>query len=247
MLPTIRSETEVGAWSVTATKVIIAAGDAFARRAIRDASQAAGIVVIAEASNGRDTVELAAFYTPDVVLIDVDLPPALGLDVIGTLHRECPDVTVVALGPEDADEVALAALRSGASGYLARNLPPERLPRAIEAAAAGEAVITRELTMTLLRQLRQTRADGAGLRPVLSPLSRREWEVLDCLCEGMSNQQIAEQLTLSVESVRTHVKNVLRKLRVRNRREAVEVTQRMRLSLVGTAAAPAPRAARSNG
>jgi DNA-binding NarL/FixJ family response regulator len=230
---------------VSSTRVIIADDDAYARRAARDALQAAGIVVIAEAANARDTLELASFYTPDVVLLDLELPPVSGPDVIRALHRRSPEVTIVVLGPETDDEVALEALRTGASGYLARTLPPDRLPRAIEAAAAGEAVISRELTMSLLRRLRHTTADGAGLRPVRSPLSRREWEVLDCLCDGLSSEQIATRLTLSTETVRTHVKNILRKLEVRSRREAVEATQRMRASLVASSAAAPRRAARS--
>jgi DNA-binding NarL/FixJ family response regulator len=228
---------------VSSTRVIIADDDALARRAIRDALQSAGLIVIGETANGRDTRELAAFYKPEVVLIDVDLPPVSALDVIGVLHRDHPKIKILVLGPDGDDDVAFGALRKGACGYVARSLPPERLYRAVEAVAAGEAVITRQLTMALLRRFRQTRADGAGLRPVRSPLSRREWEVLDCLCEGMSSDEIATHLALSRETVRTHVKNVLRKLEVRSRREAVKVTQQMRASLVASAAPPARQAA----
>ena len=102
------------------------------------------------------------------------------------------------------------------------------LPRAVQGAAAGEAAISRKLGMRLIEQLRRAPEGRGGLRPVKSPLTPREWEVVDLLAETKTTDEIAELLVLSSETVRSHVKNILRKLDARSREEAVAAAQRMR-------------------
>jgi len=215
-----------------ATRAIIADDDPIARRAVRDALQSAGIVVIAEAADGREAIELCAFYKPDVVLMDLVMPGVDGLAATRVLAAEQPEIRVLILSSGDEDELGLIGVRTGAVGFLPKSTALEVLPRAVEAAARDEAVISRHLTLSLIEELRRLRADGAGLRPVQSPLSRREWEVLDCLCEEWSTDRIADHLTVSVETVRTHVKSILRKLDVRSRAEAVELARSIRSSLI---------------
>src|SRR4051794_595413 len=209
-------------------RVIVADDDPLARRMLRDVLQMAGITVIAEAGSGREAVELTAYYHPDVVVMDLIMPGMDGLAAMSEIRRTAPDVRVVILTSSDDDEVGLMTLRAGASGFLCKNVGIDALPRALHCAKKGEAVITRRLTMRLIEDLRMVRTDSAGLRPIRSALTSREWEVLDLLCQDLSTDEIADRLVVSVETVRSHVKNVLRKLEVRSRREAVAVASRLR-------------------
>jgi DNA-binding NarL/FixJ family response regulator len=209
-------------------RVIVADDDPLARRLLRDVLQRAGITVIAEAGSGREAVELAGYYKPDVVVMDLIMPGMDGLAAMGEIRRTTPDVRVVILTSSDDDEVGLMTLREGASGFLCKSAGVDSLPRALRAARNGEAVITRRLTMRLIEDLRLVRQDGAGLRPIRSALTSREWEVLDLLCQDLSTDEIADRLVVSVETVRSHIKNVLRKLEVRSRREAVSMASKLR-------------------
>jgi two-component system, NarL family, response regulator LiaR len=209
-------------------RVIIADDDALARRVLRDALQGAGIIVIAEAPDGREAVELAVHYRPDVVVMDVVMPVLDGLEATRRIVERAADVKVVMLTSTEDVDVGLVGLRAGAVGYLSKSLPPESLPAALAAARNGEAVVSRRMTTALVESVRRLREDGAGLRPVRSPLTPREWEVLDQLCEGRSTEEIADEMVLATETVRSHVKNVLRKLGVNSRAEAIALAPRLR-------------------
>jgi two-component system, NarL family, response regulator LiaR len=220
-------------------RVIIADDDPLARRAVRDALQDAGIVVIAEASNGLDAVQLGLHYEPDVILMDVVMPGMDGVTATRKVCERAPHVKVVMLSANADDDVGLLCLRAGAAGFLAKSVSIASLPRALRAARDGEAVISRQLTTRLIEGLRRTPVDGVGLRPVRSPLTPREWEVLDMLCQDASTEEIADALVLSSETVRSHVKNILRKLGVGSRRQAVEAARRMRSDIIVTEPAAA--------
>ena len=130
-----------------ALRAIVADDDPFARRVIKDSLQAAGIVVIAEARNGRQAVELVLYYRPDVVVMDVVMPELDGIVATRRIVKELPDQIVVILtGASDEDEIGLQALRAGATGYLSKDLDIDALPRALEGARTGEAVISRRMT-----------------------------------------------------------------------------------------------------
>jgi two-component system, NarL family, response regulator LiaR len=212
----------------TPLRVIVADDDPLARRMLRDLLQMAGITVIAEAGSGREAVELGLYYRPDVVVMDLIMPGVDGLAATRQIVERAPEVRVVILTSSDDDEVGLMTLRAGASGFLCKDVGVEALPRALHCAKNGEAVITRRLTMRLIEDLRTVRQDSTGLRPIRSELTSREWEVLDLLCRDMTTDDIADALVVSVETVRSHVKSVLRKLGVRSRREAVEAASRLR-------------------
>lgn len=209
-------------------RVIIADDDPLARRVVRDVLQDAGVVVIAEAATGRETIELARHYRPDVVLMDVIMPDIDGLEATRHISEHVPQTSVLILTASGDEETGLLALRSGAAGFLAKDVDIAALPRALRAVKNGEAAISRQLTMRLIERFRRTRTDGAGLRPVRSILSGREWEVLDRLCAGASTDDIANALVLSTETVRSHIKNVLRKLQVSSRADAIAVAREMR-------------------
>ena len=210
-------------------RAIVADDDPFARRVIKEALQAGGVIVIAEARNGRQAVELALYYRPDVVVMDVVMPELDGIVATRRIVKELPEQIVIILtGADDEDEIGLQALRAGAAGFLSKDLDVAALPRALESARSGEAVISRRMTMRLIEQIRRTPEGVAGMRPVRSPLTPREWEVIDLLRAGRTTEEIAGDLVLSTETIRSHVKNLMRKLDVRSREEAVAAADRMR-------------------
>ena len=213
-------------------RAIIADDDPFARRVVRDALQAHGIVVIAEAANGREAIELALYYRPDVVLMDVVMPDTDGIAATRRITSDAPEVRVVMLTRSEEEDLWLLGLRAGACGYLSKEVDVDEIPAALRGARSGEAVISPRLTMQLVERMRALPDSGVGMRPVKSPLTAREWEILDLLCEERSTDQIAEDLVLSTETVRSHVKNILRKLSVRSREEAVAASRRLRSPVV---------------
>ena len=211
-------------------RAIIADDDPFARRVIKEVLDKAGVLVIAEARNGRQAVELTLFYRPDVVVMDVVMPELDGIIATRQIRKEIPGQLIIVLtgaGDED-EELGLQALRAGASGFLSKDLEIDALPRALQGVKAGEAAISRKMTRMLIDRLRDTPSGSAGMRPVKSPLTPREWEVIDLLKAARSTDQIAADLVLSTETVRSHVKNILRKLDVRSREDAVAAADRMR-------------------
>ena len=139
-----------------------------------------------------------------------------------------PEQLIVILTSSDDQEMGMLGLRAGAVGFLSKQFEIEMLPQALRGALDGEAVISRRLGRRLIEHVRRQPEGAVGLRPVKSPLTPREWEVIDLLVTGKTTDQIADTLVLSAETVRSHVKNILRKLNARSREEAVATAQRMR-------------------
>ena len=211
-------------------RAVIADDDPFARRVIKDVLQRSGVIVIAEARDGRQAVELTLHYRPDVVVMDVVMPGFDGVVATRQIRRQLPEQLVIVLtgAGSDDDELGLLAVRAGADGFLSKDLELEALPRALEALRQGQAAISRKLTLALIARLRETPSGSSGMRPVKSPLTAREWEVIDLLKQSKTTDQIADELVLSPETIRSHVKNILRKLKVRSRQEAIAKADEMR-------------------
>jgi two-component system, NarL family, response regulator LiaR len=212
----------------TPLRVIVADDDPIARRSIKQALAQPGIVVIAEAHDGREAVELCLHYKPDLVLMDVVMPVLDGIQATKRIIEQNPNQLVVILTSSDEEEFGFVGLRAGAAGFLSKDVDIDVLPQAVRGAANGEAVISRHLGMRLVEHLRKAPEPSTGMRPVKSPLTPREWEIIDLLCEEASTDEIARDLVLSTETVRSHVKNILRKLDVRSREQAVAVAEAMR-------------------
>jgi two-component system, NarL family, response regulator LiaR len=213
-----------------ALRAVIAEDDPFARRLVKDVLERAGVIVIAEAGDGRQAVELTLHHLPDVVVLDVVMPGFDGIWATREIRRQLPGQLVIVLtsaGTED-DELGLLALRAGAGGFLSKDLEIEALPRALQALRQGQAAISRKLTLAVIERLREAPSGSSGMRPVKSPLTAREWEVIDLIKELKTTNQIADELVLSPETIRSHVKNVLRKLKVSSRQEAVARADEMR-------------------
>jgi two-component system, NarL family, response regulator LiaR len=209
-------------------RVVLADGDPLARRTIRDALQRGGITVVAEAPTGGEAVELSTFYRPDAVLIDLKLPGLDGINATRKIHERAPGICIVVLADESESALGLRAIRAGAAGFLSRSIDPDALPRVLRGALDGEAAVSRRLAMELLESYRSAPRAGTGLRPVRSTLTDREWEVLDLVSAGAGTEEIARTLVLSTETVRSHLKNLYRKLGVRSREQAAEEARRLR-------------------
>ena len=209
-------------------RAVVTDDDPLVRRLIRDTLQRDGITVVAEATTGREAVELALFYRPDVVVMDYRMPEMDGLEATRRIHEADASIRVVMLTGCGDPELGVRSLRAGASGFLTKDMELSALPRTVRGTVAGEAAISRSLAMHLIHQLRATPAGAEGMRPVRSKLTDREWEVLDLITGGASTDDIARTLVLSTETVRSHRKNLYRKLEVSSREEAVEAGARMR-------------------
>src|SRR4051794_5206123 len=213
-------------------RVVIGDDDPLARRLLSEALQRGGITVIAEATTGAELLDLTRFYHPDLVILGDRASGADGLEVTTSIAAAEPRTAVVLLAAEPDDAVGLRALRTGAAGYIPKGFNPDTLPQIVRGVVDGEAAISRRLSMALVDSYRRSPRVGAGLRPVRSTLTDREWEVLDLLASGERTEGIARRLVLSTETVRSHLKNLYRKLGVRSRSEAVEAAERLR-ELVG--------------
>ena len=177
------------------------------------------IEVVGEAGDGAEAVRLAEELRPEVTLMDVRMPGLDGIEATARLARAANPTRVVILTTFDLDDYVYRAFRNGASGFLLKNGPPERLIEAVRAAASGEALLAPEPTRRLIERYAQ--APAPGEEPKLADLSERELEVLRLVAQGLSNAEIAEKLYLSHGTVKTHVTRVLGKLGLRDRVQAV--------------------------
>ena len=207
-------------------RVLVADGDDLARNALRTALANGRLSVVGQAADAPQAVGLATRCEPDVVLLDAALPPDGGLAAMQELSAAAPEARAILLGSPDDDDAGVLALAQGAAGYLSRGIELGSLAPAVEGVMAGEAAISRALAGRLIDHLRELSAGLPGMRPVRSPLTTREWEVLDLLKQGLSTAQVAKELVLSPDTVHSHVQHILRKLHAHSRAEAIAIAGR---------------------
>jgi DNA-binding NarL/FixJ family response regulator len=179
------------------------------------------VEVVGEAADGLEALEAARATRPDVVLMDVQMPRMDGIEA--TRHLVAEDLGhVVIVTTFDRDDYLFDALRAGASGFLLKNAGPEQLLDAVRAAGRGHALLAPEVTRRVIGRMAGEHASAARPEPVeLTRLTAREREVLVLLGRGLSNGEIAAELVLGEATVKTHVSNVLAKLQLRDRVQAV--------------------------
>lgn len=174
------------------------------------------IEVVAEAGDGEEALRLADHHRPDVVVMDLHLPGMSGIETTRTLLARQPGVGVVALTMFEDDTSLVAALRAGARGYIVKGAGHDEITRAIHAVARGEVILSATMSARLAAAVGPRQSDRA-----FPDLTQREFEVLELLAHGLSNQQIADRLSLSPKTVRNNLSTVFSKLHVASRTEAV--------------------------
>jgi DNA-binding NarL/FixJ family response regulator len=179
------------------------------------------IDVVGEAPDGRAAVERAIELRPDVVLMDVRMPGLDGIAATRELLAVSPDVRVVVLTTFEQDDYIFGALSAGASGFLLKRTRPEELIAAIHTVAAGDSLLSPSVTRTVIQRLAGQPAPDTRAEARLDELTARERDVLELIARGLSNGEIAATLVIEESTVKTHVRHILRKLRLRDRVQAV--------------------------
>jgi DNA-binding NarL/FixJ family response regulator len=211
-------------------RVLIADDHALFRDSLKSLLTARGHEVVAEAKNGREAVELAQRVRPDVVLMDLTMPELDGLAATRLISADLPQVKVVVLTASDDDANLFEAIKSGAQGYLLKNLESGEFFALLEAVGEGEPALTPALARKLLDEFARPRQ---AAKPAADPdaLTDREQSVLELLVQGVtSNRRLAEQLGVSENTVKFHVRNILDKLHLHNRAQVVAFALRNRLA-----------------
>ena len=203
-------------------RVVIADDQTLVRSGFRMILGAAGIPVVAEAADGHEAVAAVLKHRPDVVLMDIRMPEMDGLEATRHILAARPgrDSRIIILTTFDFDQYVYAALTAGASGFLLKDVTPEQLVAAVRAVRSGDALLAPSITRRLVERFAAS-SDRRAVHRDLSGLTPRELEVLRLLARGLSNAELAGELTLSEATVKTHVARILAKLQLRDRVQAV--------------------------
>ncbi|WP_344210781.1 response regulator transcription factor [Kribbella sancticallisti] len=204
-------------------RVVLADDHPQLRAMVRDALEAGGFEVCAEAASGPEAVRLAQQHDPDVVLLDIHMPGS-GIKAAADIRKLLPATAIVMLTVSRDDRDLFDSLRAGATGYLLKDTDPARLPAALRGVMSGEAAIPRALVARILEEFRAPARPRFGRRSkAASRLTSREWEVMELLADGSTTDEVAKRLFLSPTTVRVHVSSVLHKLRVKDRQAAIDL------------------------
>jgi len=205
-----------------AIRVLIADDHGLVREGLQTVLDREGFEVVGEATTGREAVAQADTLLPDVILLDIRMPDMDGLQALSQIKAKHPQTSVIMLTTYANPSYMARAVNAGAAGYLSKDIDPERIPVAVRAAAKGEHLLDRDLLRTILGNIESADAvppPPSGPEPIV-PLSNRELEVLRLIVSGLSNDAIAEALTVSLPTVKTHIRHIFEKLNVSDRTQA---------------------------
>jgi two-component system NarL family response regulator len=175
------------------------------------------VEVVGEATSGREAVRLTPLLKPDVVLMDISMPEGSGIEATAAIRASFPDTAVVILTASESDDDLYRAVQLGVSGYLLKNLDAEQLFEALNGIEQNEAALTRETASRLLKCVAKRSVESEQGEDILT---ERERDVLRLVATGASNQEIADRLMISVNTAKSHIRNILDKLQLENRTQA---------------------------
>ena len=204
-----------------AIRIIVADDHTLFRKGLRSMlEQLTGMEVVGEAATGPEAVAQARELVPDVMLMDIKMPGLSGIEATNQVLQDNPHIGVILVTMFDDADSVFSGMRAGARGYVLKEADPEELRHAIEAAYRGEVLMSPAIADKLLHRFSQTgEPRQAGV--AFEELTARELEVLRLVAEGLSNKEIAAQLTLSEKTVKNHLSNIFVKLRVNDRTQAI--------------------------
>lgn len=188
--------------------------------------------VVAEGDDGSEAIELVEKYAPDVIIMDINMPNTNGVEATSGLIEQYPESKVIILSIHDDENYVTHALKTGATGYLLKEMDADALVEAVKVVADGGSYLHPRVTHNLVKEYRRLSTDEGGkdkyisqveIRRPLHLLTRRECEVLQLLADGKSNRGIGEALFISEKTVKNHVSNILQKMNVNDRTQAVVV------------------------
>lgn len=202
-------------------KILLAEDHAVVRQGTRELlEQQEDLQVVAEASDGQEAVQLALRERPDIVIMDFAMPKLNGIEATRHIKAVAPSIAVLVLTAYDSDQYVFAFLEAGAAGYLLKDVSVEKLVDAIRAVYAGESVLHPAITRKVINRFSHP-ADRSNAKDGLDQITERELEVLGLAAKGLSNRDIAHELSISVRTVQTHLSNIFSKVGVGSRTEAV--------------------------
>jgi DNA-binding NarL/FixJ family response regulator len=199
------------------TKVLVVDDHLLSRKGIISILQGHSMFeIVGEATNGQEALEKAKELMPDLVLMDIRMPDGNGLEATRQIKEEMPYVKIVILSVSDDAQDFFEAIKSGAQGYLLKNMEPDHWLDYILSIVQGEAPISRPLANKILQEFSFQKEDVSG-----NNLSERETELLHLVAEGLSNKEIGEKLHISESTVKNHLRNILAKLHLKNRMQLI--------------------------
>jgi DNA-binding NarL/FixJ family response regulator len=204
-------------------RVVVADDHSLFRDGITSLLEAAGYQVVDQVGDGDLAIEAVRNLQPDLVLLDITMPNKNGLETLAILKNEFPSLKVVMLTVSDEDQDLLAAIQAGANGYLLKDLNSEEFLSMLEGLEKGEAALNRKMVTRVMNGYQKLATQSAESK---EGLTGREIELLHLMVDGLSNKQIAEKLFISENTVKYHIRNILQKLDVQNRTEAVGIAIR---------------------
>ena len=188
--------------------------------------------VVGEAGNGREALLFAQEISPDVILMDLSLPPPGGIETTQRVKRELPHTGIIVLAANDDEDQLFDAIKAGAAAFILKDVDPSDLVAIIRRVQTGEYLINDKVfskpavASRVLKEFRQLAVYGNDAQPIFAPLSPREVEILDNIAQGMTNKQVAYALSISEQTVKNHMSSILRKLSVNDRTQAVVYAMR---------------------
>lgn len=221
-------------------RLLIADDHGLFRDGLRSLLEARGFNVVGEARNGREAVERARQLKPDIVLMDLTMPEVSGLEATRLLIAEFPDIKVIVVTASEDDADLFEAIKSGAQGYIFKNLQSEQFFGLLEGVMRGEPALTPSLARKLLNEFAHPTTVAAAQREHQpSELTARERQLLELLVQGVtSNHDLAERLVVSENTVKYHLRNILEKLHVQNRAQVIAYAVRHGLITVADGTTP---------